>query len=147
MNKAEWPTLLYGTVQSPPVRRKIGCRRSFQSPAQRLAQRSIAMKFLSKERLAIVSADQREDPYACPLSASDVANLTPILLIIPKLDVLAEQSFALEARLRAAGCVLARNVYLGATHSFLEAMSIAFLAQQAIHDGASWIRKQMASVH
>ena len=92
-----------------------------------------------------VSGDQRDDPYSCPLSASDLSGLLPVLLIIPELDVLAEQSFALEARLQAAGCVVAHNVYLGATHSFLEAMSIASLAQQAIRDGASWIRKQLPS--
>ena len=93
----------------------------------------------------LVSGDQRGDAYACPLSASDVAALPPVLLIVPELDVLAEQSFALEARLRATGCAVAGNVYRGATHSLLEAMSIAPLAQQAIRDGASWVRDQLAS--
>ncbi len=99
------------------------------------------MRYFFDQYLA--SPDQRDSPYACPLSASDIANLPPILLIIPELDVLAEQSFKLEARLKAVGITVSRHVYLGATHSFLEAVSIAPLAQQAIRDGASWIHNQL----
>lgn len=93
----------------------------------------------------LVSPDQRNDPYACPLSASDVSGLPPMMLVIPKLDVLAEQSFALEARLRTAGNQVSHAAYPGAPHSFLEAMSIAPLAQQAIRDGASWVRDKLVS--
>jgi acetyl esterase len=91
----------------------------------------------------LVSADQCDDPYACPLSARDVSGLPPVMLVIPELDVLAEQSFALGERLRAAGCQVLHEVYPGATHSFLEAMSIAPLAMKAICDGASWIRTRL----
>ncbi|SFO34110.1 alpha/beta hydrolase fold domain-containing protein [Sphingomonas sp. OK281] len=91
----------------------------------------------------LVSAEQCEDPYACPLSASDVSGLPPMMMIIPALDVLAEQSFALAERLRSAGNRGCQTVYPGATHSFLEAMSIAPIARQAIQDGASWIRDRL----
>jgi acetyl esterase len=61
----------------------------------------------------------------------------------PELDVLAEQSFVLEERLRSAGCQVLHEVYPGATHSFLEAMSVAPLALKAIRNGASWIRTRL----
>ena len=32
-------------------------------------------------------------------------------------------------------------VYPGATHSFLEAMSIAEVARRAIRDGADWVKR------
>ena len=91
----------------------------------------------------LVSAYQCDDPYACPLSARDVSGLPPVMLVIPELDVLAEQSFVLEGRLRSAGCQVLHEVYPGATHSFLEAMSVAPLALKAIRNGASWIRTRL----
>jgi hypothetical protein len=58
----------------------------------------------------LVSAYQRDDPYPCPLSARDVSGLPPVMLVIPELDVLAEQSFVLEARLRSWLSSLARGL-------------------------------------
>lgn len=92
----------------------------------------------------LVTADQREDPYACPLAATDLSNLPPILLILPTQDILTQQSFALEARLQTAGSTVCHEVYRGATHSFLEAMSIAPLARKAIQKGASWLADRLA---
>ena len=49
---------------------------------------------------------------------------------------------ALVARLAALGLDLpvSLTVYPGATHSFIEAMSISPLADRAIEDGARWLR-------
>jgi acetyl esterase len=33
--------------------------------------------------------------------------------------------------------------YAGATHSFLEAVSIATVADQALRDGANWLRSRL----
>jgi acetyl esterase len=37
------------------------------------------------------------------------------------------------------------HVYQGATHSFLEAVSIASLAERAIEEGARWLRERLTT--
>lgn len=83
------------------------------------------------------------DPYACPLVA-DCAGLPPAFFAIPECDILSEQSHAMAQRFAAAGVPVDALVYAGATHSFLEAMSVAAVARQAIADGAAWVKAQLA---
>jgi acetyl esterase len=80
----------------------------------------------------------RPDAYAFPILA-DLTGLPPALLVIPECDLLAEQSFEMERRMRDAGDDVTSIIYRGATHSFLEAMSIAAIARRAIRDGAEWV--------
>jgi acetyl esterase len=87
--------------------------------------------------------DEANDPFACPIHA-DLAGFPPVFLVIPENDVLAEQSTAMEARLRAAGVAAHSKVYRGATHSFLEAMSVSALAREGLQDGAAFIRAALA---
>jgi Esterase/lipase len=89
-------------------------------------------------------ADLRNEPLAMPLRAR-LEGLPPMCLTIPECDVLTEQSHQMAARLRAAGVPVAFNVYAGATHSFIEAMSIAPVADRAIDDGARWLRETLRS--
>ncbi len=79
------------------------------------------------------------NPLASPLRAR-LDGLPPAFLMSGRCDVLAEQSDAFAARLRAAGVAAALKQYPGATHSFLEAMSIAAVADRALDDGAAWLR-------
>ena len=83
-----------------------------------------------------------DDPYARPCIA-DPAGLPPTLLVIPDRDVLAEQSHEMAERLAKAGVEVEAREYAGATHSFLEAMSISPLARQAIADGAAWVKARL----
>jgi acetyl esterase len=83
------------------------------------------------------------DPYAAPLYA-DVSGLPPAFLVIPECDILAEQSFIFERRMQEAGVDVASVTYAGATHSFLEAMSVAAIARRAIADGAAWVKGVLA---
>jgi len=85
---------------------------------------------------------QAEDPYACPIGA-DLHDLPPAFLVIPEADLLAEQSHAMAARFAAAGNDVRQIVYPGATHSFLEAMSVAAVARTAIADGAAWLKERL----
>lgn len=85
---------------------------------------------------------QATDPRAFPLSA-DLRDLPPALLLIPELDVLAEQSVAMAGRMRAAGVAAETILYPGATHSFLEAMSIAPLARRGIADGSAFLTRHL----
>lgn len=81
-------------------------------------------------------------PLAAPLRAR-LNGLPPAFLIAAQCDVLAEQSHAFASALRAAGVDAELNEYPGATHSFLEAMSIAAVADRAVADGAAWLRSRL----
>ena len=78
------------------------------------------------------------DPYAAPLTA-DLVGLPPAFLAIPECDLLSEQSYEMASRMKAAGVDVTSVVYPGATHSFLEAVSVAKVARRAIEEGAEWV--------
>jgi len=84
-----------------------------------------------------------DDPYARPIIA-DLRGLPPAFLVVPECDILAEQSHAMAARMRDAGVDTSITVYPGATHSFLEAMSVAAVARRAIDDGATFLKAKLA---
>ncbi|HEV8657357.1 MAG TPA: alpha/beta hydrolase fold domain-containing protein [Thermoanaerobaculia bacterium] len=89
--------------------------------------------------------DERDadDPLVCPLRA-DLHDLPRALLVVPEFDLLTEQSLGLADRLEAAGIAVQLEIYRGATHSFLEAVSIAPLADRAFDDTANWLRPAVA---
>jgi len=89
------------------------------------------------------SPEDAEDPLVCPVKA-ELAGLPPALLVVPECDLLAEQSVRLAERMRAAGVPVTLQVYRGASHSFLEAVSIARLADDALRDSAGWLRSTVA---
>jgi acetyl esterase len=66
-----------------------------------------------------------------------------VFLVIPQCDLLTEQSQAMAVRLRAAGVETSDKIYPGATHSFLEAMSVAQIAREAIADGARFVAQAL----
>lgn len=80
------------------------------------------------------------NPLAAPLLA-DLAELPPTFQAIAECDVLAAQNHDFAARLRQAGVAVDVHEYAGATHSFLEAVSIAEVAGRALEDSARWLRQ------
>ncbi|MBA2078300.1 MAG: alpha/beta hydrolase fold domain-containing protein [Rhodanobacter sp.] len=80
------------------------------------------------------------NPLVSPLRA-ELAGLPAAFVIGAQCDVLAEQSRALGAKLERAGVDVRFTEYPGAPHSFLEAVSIADVADRAIADGATWLRE------
>jgi len=85
------------------------------------------------------TADDARDPLACPALAQ-LEGLPPCCLTIAQCDVLAEQNVAMHGRLAAAGVAARAVIYPGATHSFLEAVSIAPLADRALQCGSKWLQ-------
>ena len=65
--------------------------------------------------------DQRSDPFASPLRASDdqLAGLPPAFLIVDEADVLRDEGEAYAARLRGVGNAVATVRYDGITHDFM----------------------------
>jgi acetyl esterase len=83
------------------------------------------------------------DPLACPALAR-LDGLPPAFLAVAEQDILAEQNHALAARLAAAGVEAQLVAYEGATHSFLEAVSISSLADRALQEASDWLRRKTA---
>ncbi len=81
-----------------------------------------------------------DDPYARPLLA-DLKDLPPVHLCIAECDILADQNTELAGRLETAGVDVSAIVYRGATHSFLEAVSISECANRAIQDASDWLAR------
>ncbi len=84
-----------------------------------------------------------QDPLACPLLAA-LGGLPPAFLAIAECDILAEQNVAMARRLRVSGVPTHSVVYAGASHSFIEAMSIAAVSSQALSDASEWLREALS---
>lgn len=86
---------------------------------------------------------QGEEPLANP-SRADLAGLPPVFLAIAECDLLAGQSLDMIERLKAAKVPVTPVNYVGACHSFLEAVSIAPVAARALEDASAWLRDRLA---
>lgn len=84
-------------------------------------------------------ADAR-NPLASPALA-DLRDLPQVCQIIAECDVLAPQNRVFAQCLRAAGVAIDEFEYAGATHSFLEAVSVAQVADRALDDSAIWLSR------
>lgn len=82
---------------------------------------------------------ESDAPYARVLNA-DLAQLPPTHLCIAECDILLDENLELSARLRDVGVPVSQQVYQGATHSFLEAVSVSSCAGRALDDAAIWLR-------
>ena len=81
----------------------------------------------------------RRDPCAAPTLAA-LHDLPPTFLVVGECDVFTEQNHWMAGRLLAAGNAVRIKTYPGAPHSFLEAMAISRIANEAIDDGVAWLR-------
>lgn len=93
----------------------------------------------------------RRDPYAAPALAT-LQGLPPVFLVIAECDILAEQNLLMAGRLLEAGVQVQAKVYPGAPHSFIEAVAVSRVANEAIDDGVAFLRsvlmrEQGARVH
>jgi len=86
--------------------------------------------------------DRSPDPVARPLLA-DLAGLPPTFLCIAECDILADENREMARRMKAAGVDVTAVVYGGATHSFLEAVSISPLADRALAEASAWLRDKL----
>ncbi|MEG8040328.1 alpha/beta hydrolase [Sphingomonas sp. LR60] len=79
-----------------------------------------------------------DDPLVAPLRA-DLTGLPPSFLAVPECDILADANRVMAERLGAAGVPVELRLYAGATHSFLEAVSVSSLADAAFDEAARWL--------
>lgn len=81
----------------------------------------------------------RAGVYARPL-AGDLHELPPAFMCIAECDILYDENIEMAAKLRRSGVEVTERVYSGATHSFLEAVSISSLAARALDEAAAWLK-------
>jgi acetyl esterase len=81
---------------------------------------------------------ERADPLASVLAA-DLKGLPPAHFTIAPCDILADSNYAMAEKLRQAGGEVAEMIYPGTTHSFLEAMSIAAVSNEALDEASGWL--------
>ncbi len=62
------------------------------------------------------------------------------MLVVGECDILIDHNRSMAERFEAAGVPVRLAVYPGATHSFIEAMSIAEVARRALAESAEWLR-------
>jgi acetyl esterase len=79
-----------------------------------------------------------QNPLAAPALA-DVRGLPAAYFCIAECDILSDGNRVMAERLTAAGVSTDEHVYKGATHSFLEAVSISALADRALDAAARWL--------
>lgn len=79
-----------------------------------------------------------KNPLAAPIHA-DVRDLPPAFMCIPECDVMFDESMVMADRLRRAGVSTQAVIYPGATHSFLEAVSISRITNRAFDDASRWL--------
>ncbi|MDE2487542.1 MAG: alpha/beta hydrolase fold domain-containing protein [Alphaproteobacteria bacterium] len=83
------------------------------------------------------------DPRAVPLKA-DLSGLPAVFMAIAECDVLFDENQAMAAALRAARVPVEARIYKGATHSFLEAVSMADVADRALGEASAWLAGRLA---
>ncbi len=86
------------------------------------------------------------NPYAAA-ALSDPRGLPPTFLIVAECDVLAEQNLQMAGLLLQADVPVKVKVYPGAPHSFIEALAASKVANQAVDDGAAWLRTTLSAPH
>jgi acetyl esterase len=79
------------------------------------------------------------DSLACPIHAQ-LHRLPPAFSAIPDCDVMYVEATAMAEKLRRAGVRSHVAIYAGATHSFLEAVSVARIADRAFAEASRWLR-------
>jgi acetyl esterase/lipase len=84
-----------------------------------------------------------DNPLCCPLLA-ELGGLPPAFLAVAECDVLAEQNLEMARRLQVAGVPTRSVTYPGASHSFIEAMSIAGISNQALADASAWLKQVLS---
>lgn len=92
----------------------------------------------------LASPADRRNPLANPAFA-DLGDLPPTFLAVAECDLLADQSLSAAQRLAEAGVAVEVKIYPGACHSFLEAVSIAPIAERAFAEASSWLRERLSN--
>jgi acetyl esterase len=87
---------------------------------------------------------RREEPYASPLRAKDLAGLPPAFVLTAEYDPLRDEGEAYARRLQQAGVPTKLKRYEGAIHGFFAMGLLAQVARTAVDDAVAELRTALA---
>ena len=87
---------------------------------------------------------QRQEPYASPLGAKDLAGLPPAFVMTAEYDPLRDEGEAFASRLQQAGVRAALKRYDGAIHGFFAMGLLSEVARTAVDDAVAALRAGLA---
>lgn len=87
-------------------------------------------------------ASEAGNPLARPL-LGDLRDLPSTYLCIAECDILSDENWEMAKALEEAGVAVTARGYAGATHSFLEAVSISPLADRALAEASEWLSEEL----
>lgn len=125
----------YGALDSRPDHPSY---RTYDGPGYNLTTAEMAVFWANYAR----DAADLDDPFASPMRAG-LAGLPSAFFAIAECDVLADENRILALRMAEAGGDATARVYAGATHSFLEAVSISPLADRALAEASAWLADRL----
>lgn len=99
--------------------------------------------FLNQIALYVPDPNEREQPYASPLRASDLSDLPPALIITTELDAQRDEGEAYAQRLRDAGCLVTHTRYPGVLHGFFQMGEVIASGRVAIAEVAAYLRLRL----
>jgi acetyl esterase len=82
-----------------------------------------------------------QNPYACPLRASDVSGVAPAVVITAEFDPLVDEGEAYAKRLADAGVPVEITRYDGMIHGFVQMLALTPRAAAAIDQVAAALRR------
>lgn len=96
--------------------------------------------FLKQIELYTPDPAKRTQPYASPLSASDLSKLAPTLIITAELDAQRDEGEGYAQRLREARCWVTHTRYPGVIHGFFQLGGAISSGKIAIQEVASFLQ-------
>lgn len=99
--------------------------------------------------LAYLGPEAQADPLLASLArplGANLRGLPPTWLCVAQCDVLLDENIEMARRLQAVGVAADLRIYEGATHSFLEAVSVSSLADRAIGEASLWLGERLSGM-
>lgn len=98
-----------------------------------------------QNHLYLRNGEDARHPWASPILAEDVSGLPPAMIITAEHDPLCDQGEAYGFRLRDAGVAVAVKRYSGMSHGFVYMQGILPEAEQALKEGAMWLKETLSA--
>lgn len=101
--------------------------------------------FLKQIELYTPDPAKRTQPYASPLSASNLSQLAPALIVTAELDAQRDEGESYAQQLREARCLVTHTRYPGVIHGFFQLGGVISSGKVAIHEVTSFLQLRFST--